>query len=353
MAITILFLAILFALIGIGVGAVIVNRRLYSFRDIQFNSTTLKIGSVFLILINAHLLINMLKSIFSYYIEDLIVYDVGQSIQALFSESFSLAIVLLWISIGIFLLIRNFKFAFLASINVLIFTLFNSIFLINTTLIYAYISLLPTIAVLLSLLLAFVALNGKTNIYHRYSKGIKVAPYLILLEIVNNIISLIEHPYFNFSVVIGFAFVILEFLAFWLILNAMISFVTKKSTNSCEAKLTKKENLLITLSVLIFPAIIYFISSIDKTWLFAGGIVLAIFLPIALIVAPSKKSKVITSIITLAIVIAICLFAKAMPKNDEEFDPNKCYWCEGMGFVLIEEGGDLHRCSHCNGTGKR
>ena len=125
MAIAILFLAILFSLIGVGIGVFIVNRKSYSFRDTQINSTTLKIGSVFLILINARSLINMLKRSFSYYTEDLIVYDVGQTIQASFSESFSLAIVLLYISIGIFLLIRNFKFAFISSINVLIFTLFK------------------------------------------------------------------------------------------------------------------------------------------------------------------------------------------------------------------------------------
>ena len=43
--------ALLFALIGIGIGAFVVKRKSYSFRDIQLNSTTLKTGAIFLILI--------------------------------------------------------------------------------------------------------------------------------------------------------------------------------------------------------------------------------------------------------------------------------------------------------------
>lgn len=36
----------------------------------------------------------------------------------------------------------------------------------------------------------------------------------------------------------------------------------------------------------------------------------------------------------------------------EPFDPDKCYWCEGMGYYMTEKGGKLYKCSHCNGTGR-
>ena len=67
MSFLILLVAILFALISVGVGVLIVNRKSYSFRDSQINSTILKIGSIILILMNVQSFINRAKNIFSLY----------------------------------------------------------------------------------------------------------------------------------------------------------------------------------------------------------------------------------------------------------------------------------------------
>lgn len=58
----------------------------------------------------------------------------------------------------------------------------------------------------------------------------------------------------------------------------------------------------------------------------------------------------------IAICLAIALIISAMvafiPRNTEEYDPYKCYWCEGSG-MYVDEYGRLHYCSHCHGSGKR
>ena len=316
----------------------------------DLNSRNIKIASALMIFVNARILLSNLRSAINFSLDTSS--NLEATLRSLFSQISSLSIVLLGIGFGVFLLCNQFELATISSALIVGFTLFNNIFLTNVSLIGSYFSFL-SVAAWFSLIIVLLAIIEKTTIFHRYTKWFKAAPYLILLGIINNVFSLIKNPHFNLAVIVSFASIILKFLAFWFMFNALESFVPKKSTDSFEVKLTKKEKTLTALSVLIFPTIIYLVSSVDKTWLFVGAVVLAIFLPFALMLASSKKSKIIATIITLAIVVALGFVAKIMPKNNEEFDPNKCYWCEGMGFYLVEEGGDLKMCSHCHGTGKR
>ena len=362
MEFTILAVALMFALISMGVGMFITNRKSYAFPDIHPIPAAMTIGSIFLILTNVYSLIRMIKSLFSSYTEDLIVYNMGEPIQTFFSQIFSLAIILLYISVGVLLLIKKFKLAFLAVSNIFIFTLVNSIFVSNINLIDAYILILPTVAILTSLLIVFAAVGGKGDTFYRYSKLLKVAPYLSLLNLVNIIFSLIESPRFDASVIIELALVILSFLAFLWILNTLASIATRENTTSVEVKATKKEKIFIILSVLISPAIIYLVSSIDKMWLFVGGVILAIVLPFVLCIETKKKTKVIAVIITLAIVVLLCVVTKVFQATiADSGSGGVCGICGGDGVVKSKIIGDgtgvqvgfdtYYRCKGCHGKG--
>jgi DnaJ-class molecular chaperone len=61
-------------------------------------------------------------------------------------------------------------------------------------------------------------------------------------------------------------------------------------------------------------------------------------------------SKVIA--ICLAITLIISAMGAFIPSNTEEYDPNKCYWCEGSG-MYEDAYGKLHYCSHCHGSGRQ
>ena len=294
MAIIILAIAISFALGSIGIGIFVVNRKAYSFRNINIESSKLKAGAICLIAINAYSLINLTKTFFLLYTSDWIVYDIEAEVQTIFTQVFSLAILLLYIAIGIFLLLNHFKWAFASSISALAFTLFKSIFLNNNSIISAYFTILPSVAVLLSIIVIFVAINGKTDFFYHHSKLVKLTPYLILLGLFDKIFSLISYPHFSISVVTSFALLALNFFAFWLIVNNLTPLVQKEKPDLCEPQVSKKKHgVLVTLSILILPAIIYLVSSINKTWLFVGGVALALLLPITLACAKTKKVKII------------------------------------------------------------
>ena len=357
-----IFLAIVFALLSVGVGVFVVNRKAYSFSNIDLSSSKLKVGAICLVLINLYSLIDQTIYLFSSYTSNENVYYVENPVAMKFSSIFSLAIFLLYISIGICLLLKQLNIAFVSSVSALTFTIFKNLFLDSNKLLLSYVTFLPSIAVLLSMIVIFTAANGKTKLFYNYSKLLKVAPYLILTRLLYTI--LIAYPDFNSSVIISLVSVVLNFLAFLLIFNSLTSVVPPQSTDTCEVNVNKKEKVLVTLTLLISPSIVSLVSSIDKTWLFAGGVVLALLLPITLAHVTTKKAKIIVLIVTLVIVVAVCMFAKFIISLDENSNKTEpCGICGGDGVVTqkllgdgsgVQNGFDTYyRCKGCHGTGTK
>ena len=112
------------------------------------------------------------------------------------------------------------------------------------------------------------------------------------------------------------------------------------------------------LSNILFLYIVWGIitTNVGEIWLVVGLVLLGIAAPFVISATKNctKKTKTIALLCTLALVIGLCVIGKFTPHNNEEFDSNKCYWCEGEGFVWSDKNfTDLIPCSHCHGTGKR
>lgn len=108
--------------------------------------------------------------------------------------------------------------------------------------------------------------------------------------------------------------------------------------------------LLISLVVGIVFAIIF--SNSLWTYILSLGTSLGF----ALFYYYKLSGKYIGRAVSIALIVAILFtsFVVVLPKGgSEEFDPDKCYWCDGYGYYITEEGGRPYTCSHCNGTGHR
>lgn len=118
-------------------------------------------------------------------------------------------------------------------------------------------------------------------------------------------------------------------------------------------------NKIVNVGYLISAVVYLLVTVLIELMVFKSSIVFAIFSTILTLVAvciilvrEGKNSKTVL-IICLIVALIFTFIINVLPKNDEKFDPNKCYWCDGEGFYVTEKGGDAKICSHCNGSGKR
>lgn len=351
-AIIIVF-TVIFAAISIGTQILISNKFSPTFidDDNNLNSSKVKTGAIILLILNAYSFIRFTISLFSTYSEDWIAYDMEEELGLAFSHIFSLLIIISYIAFAIFLLKKNKRLALLSSASIIIISVFDAIFIKTTTIMSAYISLLPSLLVLFSFIILF------TPFHIDHQKVVKATPFLFLLGIINTIVSVINLGVFDINNALSLVTTVLRTVAFLLMFNAVApSIKNAENENKAPLSISNKKTILIVLSIIIFPLVVSLLSSIGKVWLFVSLILLAISVPC--VIAATKdstvKTKSIALICTFSVVIGLCVISKFTPHNNEEFDPNKCYWCEGEGFIWTDENfTDLIPCSHCHGTGKR
>ena len=359
-AIIIVF-SVLFAAICIGVQILISKSNALAFcnySDDGLNSFKWKFGSISILILYAYNLINNIISITKAYPADWTSGDLEEELGTAFAYIFSLLIIISYITLAIFLLKKLKKLAILSSATIIILSVFNSVFIKTINIQYSYFSLLPYIVVLLSLIVVIAATSGKSMIFYHYQKLFKLAPCFILLDILNIVITklMLNRHFLSIDLFIDVIIIFLKFAAFYCIFNTLISSIKQSSElQNGNETISNKEKLILSLSILILPLFIWILSTISKVWLFVSLILLAIAVPIVIVATKDSatKTKVIALICTFSAVIGLCVIAKIAPKNNDEFDPYKCHWCDGYGFYVTEKGGKAKMCSHCNGTGER
>ena len=134
-------------------------------------------------------------------------------------------------------------------------------------------------------------------------------------------------------------------------------FPSKENTNFFKKIWESPLILMILTFVLLIAGEIICVALNNITFTLIYIVIEAICIIIGLILKNGKYGlskrwfcAVVIGIIVATMVISLSHF---MPTNNEKFNPDKCYWCEGEGFYMTEKGGKVYKCSHCNGTGKR
>lgn len=314
-----------------------------------------KCGSICLIVASAYSPIFLLYECFtnfSLYHNVNIYYSLSGGLQH--------AITLLYITLGIFLLLKKNNYVVISAVAALVLTLFDKIYIQYGSLLtfyYDYMNFLPEVIVLTSFVLTILAIKNKTSTICRYKKILKFVPYTLLLSVISPILDIIKNGYISviYSIV-PIVLCLIKFVAFLLIFKSLILQIKDADLKSSEKQsFTKKEIIILISTIILLPPVINLFATIAKTWFLAGSILFA-FLLVAILkntTGERKKARCIGILVSLALSVGICLIAFALPSNDEEFDPGKCGWCDGYGFVqsVTDENG-VDRCSHCHGTGK-
>lgn len=140
-----------------------------------------------------------------------------------------------------------------------------------------------------------------------------------------------------------------------LLISVPVAYYWYKKRKQQESFINKVVNkgYLISAVVYLLVTVILELTVFKNSILFAIVSVILTLVAVAIIFVREGKNSKMILIVCLVVALIFTFIMNALPKNNEEFDPNKCYWCEGEGFYITEKGGDVKKCSHCNGSGKR
>lgn len=296
------------------------------------------VGAVILIVSASISAIYSIVSLFSQYNANWV--SNSTSLLSALSQAIALTILLLYISLGIAILKRSSVLLLVSPSLILLLTLLKKVYFDTSSFsnIYRdYFIFLPTVAVMLSLLVVFVSTIGLNDNFIKYNRLIKIAPWTLLLPILNNAINIISTQTFHISTAINCVSAVLNTIAFIYIFKPLIDSIENLSTTSNKKSITTKEKWIVVLSIILFPLIINRISSISKVLLLCTTFVVAIFLVIAYKATEKENTKVRKNalIITAIIVILICIISTILPSNNnssscghpacEENGPFPCY----------------------------
>ena len=278
----------------------------------------------------------------------------SDSLGLAFAQIISLCLIIMSLLTGIWMLSRLSLFIVVSSVLIIGFEIIYSLFFIDASLIYSYFSLLPDVLILLTLIYILIQDGEIRDFFARNIKIFRLVPFVSLFKVIGVLTSYFLNSSDAFPT-LDFVFEIAKAVAFWLILSELINSLSETQDMSFKVNEgSLAEKIVLGVSALVFPLIIYLASSISSVWLFAGSVVFGILITIALLATKGLSTKVRLIVIAgiFAFVIGICLIAKATPKNEEKFDSTKCYWCEGYGFYITDSG-STKVCSKCHGSGKR
>ena len=350
--------SILLAAISIGGQIIISKTKLVSFcsnDNENLRSYKTKICAIILLAINLYNLIQKVIVLTKEYTSDWVVWDAEEALGRVFEHIFAILIIITYISLGIFLLKRLQTLAITSLASIIIFSIFDSIFVRTSDIFYCYLQLLPTTLVLGSFLFILLTINKKIKVDYYFQKIIVFSPLLFLLKLIYSRRIPLRHIIERYLLYIT---IILEIIVFLIIFNELIKNIQRQGNNYGKSMIiSKRQTIILIVSILILPSIIALLSSIEKLWLFIALIILAIAIPIviAATVNSSIRTRIIAITCTLSLVVGFCFLVKFLPNNPdntEEFDPYMCHWCGGNGIYITEEG-KTRICSHCNGSGER
>ncbi len=380
MTILIIFVAIVFAAIFVGVAVPCT----YLFKD-KLQLEDVKLLSSKNTLIAASLLvITNLGSVIEAIINYAKIYNDSwlsdsNSFGVIMQQSFGLSIYFLYICIAVALILKSTTFSLGASAATLVLTVFNAIFIQSSelkTVYREYFGLMPKIMILASLTIILVAILGQQKIFYRYKKLFKLSPWLLLFSILCINISvyppMIYNPdvlnylisgninlqsFTNVTFIFRFVSIIINSVAFMLIFKTLsLQIVENKSVYDEEQTVSTKEKIILILSLLLLPVVVNFLSSISKAWLFGALILLAIAVPAVIVITKNStaKTKAIALICTFSVVIGLCVVGQLLPSSYTDPDGiegwTQCYKCKKTGKVRNELGFYV-TCPRCDGVG--
>lgn len=351
MIFAIIFISI--SLTGLIIGAQFVaSNVLFSsncYESKYLDSPKIKIAAIALLALDAYNIIQSIRNLVNAYPADWTAWGgFEEEIGIAFGYAFTLILSCLRISLPIFLLIKKQGVSILSAASIVILSTINPILFHPPSLLNCYLSIFPDIVVYSSLAIVMLEFD---DVFGKYTKLLKIAPFLVLLQPLQSIVLAIQYemPFIQYVLIS-----VIKFISVWIVLNVFV-----KKTLEMENETKKSSTIEILIAVillLLIPIIIWLLSTINKIWMFVALTLMIIAVPVILISTKDDngKTRATALICTFAVIVGICAIARFIPSgNNEEFDPDKCYWCDGMGLYMIEEGGKLYRCSHCNGTGKR
>ena len=283
-----------------------------------------KIGAILLTLIHTCSLINYVKHLLIMYSKGWEATDVKQSLLLAFSQAFTLIVIMLYILFAVFLLLKKEDLSIIISLYIIIFELIKSVFWQKTSVISACIDFVPQIAFLVSLIIISILIDINSKSYNRYKKVLKLSPYFALIKLVYIIISKFASSSLNLDIVISNILpTIIEFVAYWTIITALITYGNKYNDVSEENQsLDFKKQVCILLALIAFPILIYFLSSINKVILLATITCVSILIPFIFkwFAIENKSTRFIAAILIIVLVFGMCMILSN--KNDNT--GNRC-----------------------------
>lgn len=380
MTVLIIFVAIVFAAIfvGIAVPCTYLFKEKLQLEDVKLlSSKNTLIAASLLVITNFGSLIEAIINYAKIY-NDSWMSD-SNSFGVIMQQSFGLSIYFLYICIAVALILKSTTFALGSSVATLVFTIFNAIFIQSSeleTVHREYFGLMPKIMILASLTIILVAILGQQKIFYRYKKLFEISPWFLLFSVLCINISvyppMISNPdvlnylmlgninlqsFTNGTFIFRFLSIIINSIAFMLIFKALtLQILENKSAYAEEQTVSKKEKIILILSLLLFPIVINLLSSISKAWLFGALILLAIAVPAVTVITKNSaaKTKAIALICTFSVVVGLCVVAKLFPSNYTDPDGidgwTQCYKCNKTGKVKNVLGFYV-TCPSCDGVG--
>lgn len=312
MVAVIVFVAILFFAISLGIQIAVSKSMLLAFHYNEngvANASKMKVGSIILIALYAYRLFQSLMNVVKTYPANWTSGALSMELSRAFIFVFSILIILSHIMLGVFLLKKMQKLAITSAVTIAAMQLFKAIFIDTLSSVFeCYCSLLPTSIVFISLFVVLIGVNGKSALFHRCPKLFRAAPYFVLFGFFETLFIIIEN---SISGNIGFViissiFIFLEFGAYYLIFGSLIPMIQTPEKET--EPLSKTKKIIIALTIVLFPILVYLLSSVEKIWLLAASVILVIAIPIAfaMTVDSTRKTKGVAVICTVVSVIALC-----------------------------------------------
>ena len=346
MALLIILLSVVLTVLAFALGFIIpvTNKKIKNLvNSIKLpNSKQMFSGAVILLVFSLIEVVSVVSMLFVQYTADWTSDDT--SLVYALSQVITLTVSYLYISLSVALFKKSSKLLFVSSVLIVVLTVVKRIYLDTSsfsTLRVDYLTFMPKIVVMVSLLAIISAMGGDGKIVSKYGKVIKYIPGLLLLNPICTVISNIlsqntQAPIFISILATGLlaGILALQAIAFFFIFKAFIdSLDTLEFALDEPAVASTKEKWIVALSVVLFPFIVNRVSSISKAFLFGSTVVLAIFLIIVYKVTEQENAKIRKTalIITAIIVILICIVSTILPQNTQSNN--------GCGHPSCEENG--------------
>ena len=358
MAILLIILGIIFAAIAIAVSYVYAKGG--NVQDLEPSTVKSKIAGLILIAFSLYDVIQEISYLLQTYAEGWMTSNVEETVGIALSQSISLMLCFICLMIGIFLFFNKYAGVYGATIATIIATLFKAIFTTTIGLSYAYFSLLPLIVVLVSLVFIFSAIENNSRHFSRYKNLIRFSPFLLLLNLISPIATIIEFQTITTPIIIGIISPILQSIAFFLTFSILIPNTETPENFVVQTHFSRNEIIILLLSIALAPFLIYFVSSFSKIWLLVGGVLLAIAIPVVLNVLDDSDIviKAIAVAIVIVIVLGICAISKALNNGSSrmpscghqscaEYGPFPCYGKNNTCSNKTDCYLDLY-CSSCD-----